>query len=165
MIIYILLLLLLLSLICVYIYSYNTFLAFLFERFTVASQRALLFCAGHRWWCWHASCWRLCAARKTGSRQKISEDLGMDSAEFHHGNTWLHVYTVHIYRHIYIYVYIYIYIYIHTYTWGSISHPIQCRVVQIGSPTEGGVDQQMATTHSPGHGMPCWWLQIATVDG
>ena len=89
---------------------------------------------------------------------------GCTCIQYTYIDTYIYIY-VYIYIYICLHIYIYTYIYIHTYTWGSISHPIQCRVVQIGSPTEGGVDQQMATTHSPGHGMPCWWLQIATVDG
>ena len=121
MIIYILLLLLLLSLICVYIYIHTTLS---WHSCSSDSQ-------------WHPNA-PFCFAQVTdggagtqvvgdyvlheklgrGRRsQKISEDLGMDSAEFHHGNTWLHVYTVHIYRHIYIYMFTYIYVYIYIYTY------------------------------------------------
>ena len=48
-----------------------------------------------------------------------------------HTHIYIYTYNIYIYIHIYIHTYIYIYIYIYTYTWGSISHPIQCRVVQI----------------------------------
>ena len=80
-----------------------------------------------------------------------------------HTHTYIYIYTYNIYIYTYIYIYIYIYIHTHGVLYPILSNAVLYRffIANRGRswPTDGH------DSFGDGHGMPCWWLQIAAVDG